>query len=222
MLPKVVDEIEEAEVEIVSLVDPAAEDAALVVAAKSGDRQAFEVLVRRHQRRILTVAFRITRVREDAEDIVQQSFQKAFVHLQQFEGNSSFSTWLTRIAINEALMLRRNGRRWREVSIDDSSATDATALVLEIDDSSSNPELGYFQQERRRILFSAINELRPRIRIALQACDLSERSVRETARILGVSATAVKSRVNRGRKILGKELKRYVDITQTNQARPVG
>ncbi len=80
------------------------EEAALVLAAKRGDGQAFEILIERYQKRILAVARRFTRIREDAEDVVQQSLQKAFVHLHKFEGKSSFSTWLTRIAINEALM----------------------------------------------------------------------------------------------------------------------
>src|SRR5438094_7000606 len=92
------------------------EEAALVLAAKRGDGHAFEVLIGRYQRRILAVAQRFTRIREDAEDVVQQSIQKAFIYLHKFEGKSSFSTWLTRIAINEALMLLRRGRGRREVS----------------------------------------------------------------------------------------------------------
>ena len=93
----------------------AAPDEELVAATKSGDELAFETLVKRHQRRIFALAFRYTRVREDAEDIVQETFQKAFVHLQKFEGKSSFSTWLTRIAINEALMSLRRRRALHEV-----------------------------------------------------------------------------------------------------------
>lgn len=97
------------------------EEAALILAAKSGDGQAFEILIERYQRRVLALARRFTRIREDAEDIAQQTFQKAFVHLHKFEGKSRFSTWLTRIAINEALMLLRRGRALREVSINDLS-----------------------------------------------------------------------------------------------------
>src|SRR6266851_5248507 len=82
-------------------------DMTLVAAAKNENRQAFEILVERHARRVFFTARRMTRTREDAEDVVQQSLQKAFVHLDQFEGKSSFSTWLTRIAINEALILLR-------------------------------------------------------------------------------------------------------------------
>jgi len=110
------------------------EEAALVLAAKSGDGHAFEILFGRHQRKILAVARRFTRIREDAEDAVQQSLQKAFVHLEKFEGKSSFSTWLTRIAINEALMLLRRGRGLREVSINDLSGNEETALGLEMPD----------------------------------------------------------------------------------------
>jgi RNA polymerase sigma-70 factor (ECF subfamily) len=97
-----------------------------VVAAKCGDGQAFEILIERNQRRILAVARRFTRIREDAEDIVQQSLQKAFAQLHRFEGKSRFSTWLTRIAINEALMFLRRGRGLREISIDDSSGSEET------------------------------------------------------------------------------------------------
>src|SRR6202453_3735214 len=93
------------------------EDMVLVAAAKSGSSRAFEVLVERHARRILRVAQRVIGKREDAEDIVQQSFLKAFVHLQKFEGRSSFSTWLTRIAINQSLMKLRT-RRSRDLHLD--------------------------------------------------------------------------------------------------------
>lgn len=89
-------------------------ESALVAAAKNGDRQAFEALVKRHQERILAIALRYTRTRHDAEDVLQQTFQKAFLYLHRFEGRSSFSTWLTRIAINEALMFLRQGRGQRE------------------------------------------------------------------------------------------------------------
>src|SRR6267378_4230564 len=115
-------------------------DAALVFAAKSGDGHAFGILVKRYQRRILAVARRFTGIREDAEDIAQQSFQKAFVHLHKFEGKSCFSTWLTRIAINEALMFLRRVRGVREISIDDLSGNEETAGHMKIPDSRPSPE----------------------------------------------------------------------------------
>jgi RNA polymerase sigma-70 factor (ECF subfamily) len=187
----------------------------LVSQAKRGSHAAFEKLVQRYEVRVFRLAQRIARSHEDAEDVIQQSFQKAFVHLHRFEGRSSFSTWLTRIVLNEALMLARTARRFRGVSIDHASTTDDSALPIEIADSRPNPEHSYFQQERRRLLFSAIAELRPGIRVALQNCDLNELSIRETARILGVSVAAVKSRVNRGRKVLREKLKQRGDTAIT-------
>src|ERR1700751_1328232 len=102
-------------------------DHAIVLAAKSGDEQAFGILFKRYQTKIFAVAHRYTRIPEDAEDVVQETFQKAFLHLHKFEGKSSFYTWLTRIAINEALMLLRRRRLVREISVDDSSEGETAA-----------------------------------------------------------------------------------------------
>src|ERR1700681_2944930 len=131
-----------------------AEDMVLVAAAKSGSSHAFEVLVERHARRILRVAQRVIGNREDAEDIVQQSFQKAFVHLQKFEGRSSFSTWLTRIAINQSLMKLRT-RRSRELHLDPPAATDDTHFCAEIAGDAPTPEQLCWQEELQRLLASA-------------------------------------------------------------------
>jgi RNA polymerase sigma-70 factor (ECF subfamily) len=180
----------------------------LVLAAQNGDRQAFEILIERHQRRILAVARRFTRIREDAEDIVQQSFQKAFVYLHKFEGKSSFSTWLTRIAINEALMLLRRGRCLHEVSIDDLNANEETEFGRAIADSAPGPESVFLQGERSRILFAALNKLKPGIRTAIELRELGELSTKQAARVMGVSAAAVKARVFHGRKKLHQVLMR--------------
>src|SRR6266403_6009057 len=183
-------------------------DAALVLAAKSGDGRAFEILIERYQRRILAVARRFSRVREDAEDIVQQSFQKAFVYLHKFEGKSSFSTWLTRIAINEALMFLRKGRVLREVSIDDLSGNEETAVGLQMPDSRPGPESAFLQGERNRILYEAMDKLTSGIRTAIELRDLGELSTKEVARVLGLSIEAVKGRVYQGRRKLHRVLKR--------------
>jgi len=183
-------------------------EAALVLAAKCGDGNAFEVLVRRYQRRALAVVRRFTRIQEDAEDIVQQSFHKAFVHLHKFEGKSSFSTWLTRIAINEALMLLRRNRGHREVSINDLSGSEETAFRLEIPDSRACPESVFLRGERNRILFAAMDKLSPRIRTAIELRELGELSTKEAARVMGISVSAVKARVFHGRRKLHRVLKR--------------
>ncbi len=184
------------------------EEAMLVSAAKNGDAHAFEILVRRYQRRILAVAQRFTRIREDADDVVQQSFQKAFVHLHKFEGKSRFSTWLTRIAINEALMLLRRGRGLHEVSINDLSGNEETALRLEMPDSRAGPESAFLQGERNRILSEAIDKLTPGIRTAIELRELGELSTKEAARVMGLTVSAVKARVFHGRRKLHQILKR--------------
>jgi Sigma-70 region 2 len=106
--------------------DPTAERM-LEIAAKKGEEQAFEDLLKRYQHRIFVVAFRFTLVREDADDVVQETFQKAFIHFHKFEGKSSFSTWVTRIAINQALVLLRRRRALSEAPIDGSSDHDETS-----------------------------------------------------------------------------------------------
>ena len=186
---------------VASLHDSAA-DEQLVAAAKSGDELAFESLFRRYQRRIFALAFRYTRVREDAEDIVQQTFQKAFIHLHQFEWKSSFSTWATRIAINQALMLLRRCHALREVPIDDWSNDEVTTSVLEPADASPNPEANYLQREKARSLSSAMRRLRPGTRRAFELKELRELSARETAGQMGVSVATIKARVFRARREL--------------------
>jgi RNA polymerase sigma-70 factor, ECF subfamily len=200
-----IDDNNAASVSIGSLVGTG--DMALIAAARSGSSHAFDVLVERHARRILCVAQRVTCSREDAEDVVQQSFQKAFVHLQEFEARSSFSTWLTRIAINEALMCLRTNRRVRGVSIDELAAGDETAVALQMDLSAS-PERSCSQRERERILSFALEQLTPGIRTALQLYELDERSLKESAQMMGVSVATAKSRVFRGRRKLRETLKR--------------
>ena len=183
---------------------------ALVTAAKNGNHQAFEVLVDRYHEKILAVALRYTRVRQDAEDVVQQSFQKAFVHLNRFRGNSSFATWLTRIAINEALMLLRKGRAAREVPLDDSLDLEEPTPGREIPDTRPDPEMSCLQQEWVRILSVAMVKLTPGTRKAIELRELAELSVEDTARRMGLSVNAAKARVFQGRRKLREKLMRYL------------
>lgn len=181
----------------------------LVAAAKRGDEGAFETLFNHHQRRIYVLAFRYTRIREDAEDIVQQTFQKAFVHLQKFEGKSPLSTWLTRIAINQALMLLRLRRGQHEVPIDDSSCHEATP-ALELVDTSPDPEASYLQTEKTQSLSAAMRQLRPGMRKAIELRGLGELSNRDTAAHMGVSIGTVKARVFHARRKLAKALRLHM------------
>jgi RNA polymerase sigma-70 factor (ECF subfamily) len=194
----------------------------LVAAAKNGNRKAFEILVTRHEQRIFFVARRITRRREDAEDVVQQTFQKAFTHLRTFEGRSAFSTWLTRIAITEALMFLRRSRGFREVLIEDLNGNEETTSVLEVPDSRPDPEAIYSQREWVEMLSLAMNELPYGTRRAVQLRELDERSSDETARILGISVGALKSRMFHGRRRLRERLEHIVkpawrSATKTSQ-----
>jgi RNA polymerase sigma-70 factor, ECF subfamily len=180
----------------------AEEDALLVAAAKARDARAFELLVKRHERKIFSMAHRITRNREDAEDVVQQSFHKAFIHLKRFEGKSLFHTWLTRIAINEALMLLRRNRGLQEVPVKESSTKPEGALPLDFLDSAPDPEARCLDREQEQILSAALNKLRPGVRKAIELRELGELSTRETALIMGLSVAAVKGRVFHGRRKL--------------------
>ena len=193
----------------VACVSDAAGERTLVVAAKNGDEQAFETLFKRYQRKTFAVVLRYTRVAEDAEDIVQQSFHKAFVHLWQFEGESSFSTWLTRIAINEALMFLRRIGAAREVSIDDTREA-GSADSLRIPDSNADPETQSSQREEVRILLKALRNLRPGLRRTIELRELRELSTSETARRMGLSVATVKARVFRGKRQLRHELGSYL------------
>jgi RNA polymerase sigma-70 factor (ECF subfamily) len=198
---------------------PGTGDMALVAAAKNGDRKAFEILVERHEQKIFFVAQRMTRNREDAEDVVQQSFQKAFTHMDRFENRSSFATWLTQVAINEALMLLRKRRGLREVLMDDVNGNEGAAISLEFPDSSPDPEARYAQREWVGMLSLAMNELTPGIRKAIQLRELDERSSEETARIMGISVSALKGRMFHGRKRLRETIKRYIDSARMLQKR---
>src|SRR5271155_6205029 len=140
-------------------------DGVLVAAAKRGDRQAFEALVLRHEQRVLAVAQRITNNREDAEDVAQESLHKAFLHLDDFQEKSRFSTWLTRIVMNEAFMLLRRRRGVLEV-LPESPKDAPESLSTEFVDQRPSPEESCWQRERTELLTKAINHLSPTIRRA--------------------------------------------------------
>lgn len=218
-MPSNVVEIEEPET-ATALFDELDAEQAVVTSAKRGDAQAFETLVKRHEPRILSLALRYTRVREDAEDVVQQSFHKAFVHLRRFEGKSRFSTWLTRIAINEALMLLRKKRSSPEVPIADTATADETGLPLDFPDSDPSPEDNYLLEEQKRMVSAAVKKLSPRSRRAIELRELGDLSTEETARILGLSIGAVKARIFHARRKLRKSLRHYAGPAWTSHEAP--
>ena len=171
------------------------DERSLVRAAKCGESVAFDVLCERLAPRILRSLYRITKNREDAEDALQDSFLSAFLHIAKFDGRSTFSTWLTRIAINSALMILRKKRNSQELSLDGSADSGEKPLTWEMPDHAPNPEKRYAQMERENILRGAISTLRPAIRKVIELQQLQEHSMKETAAIIGISVPAAKARL---------------------------
>jgi RNA polymerase sigma-70 factor, ECF subfamily len=173
-------------------------DSLLVLAAQSGDRRAFGELCERYSNRILPRIYRITRNWEDAEDVLQESFLRAFVHLKSFEGRSSFSSWFTRIAVNSALLLLRKRRRV-EISIDSGYGDSESAQCWEPRDYSENPESRYARCEREELLRTTICRLPSCFRTVAELHHSDEYSTQEIACALGISVAAAKTRLHRAR-----------------------
>jgi RNA polymerase sigma-70 factor (ECF subfamily) len=186
---------------------PAESDFDLVAAAKRGDHRAFEILVKRYEKKVFSAALSIARNREDAEDITQQCFMKAFVHLGAFAGESAFHTWLTRIAINEALMNLRRVRPYKTVSLHQAPGDGRFEMPIDIPDSGPGIEESYAQRERIQLLSFATNKLNPEMRQTIELT-LEERSAAETAKIMSVSVPTVKARLFRARRKLRPLVKR--------------
>src|SRR5438445_6810401 len=176
-------------------------DSALVTAARRGNTYAFEGLVLRHERRVFAVAPRITKNREDAEDVVQETFHKIFLHLDNFQETSRFSTWLTRIAITESLILLRRNRRVAEV-LPESPEGGVESISEAFVDQSPSPEESSWRRERTELLAEAINRLGPKVRRTILLSDIEERSAEETAELLGTSISALTARDFQGRRKL--------------------
>lgn len=181
----------------------------LVVRAQRGDTSAFTELVSRYERRIFRLAKNITQSDEDAEDVLQEAFLKAYEHLDGFQGQSKFYTWIVRIAVNEALMKLRKRKTDRTVSLDETIDTGEENVVREIAVWDDNPEQRYSQQEIREMLDKAIMSLRPAFRAVFVLRDVEDLSTEETAAVLDLSVPAVKSRLLRARLQLREKLTRF-------------
>jgi RNA polymerase sigma-70 factor (ECF subfamily) len=183
-------------------------EAAFVAAAKAGDLSAFEDLVNRYERKIFRLSQHITQNNEDAQDVTQEAFLKAFEHLGEFQGNSRFYTWLVRIAVNQALMKLRK-RHNKDISLDAELEGEDNSMPRELEDWGPSPEQRYAQTELAGILSTVIGELDPSFRVVFQLRDIDELSTEETAEALGLSVPAVKSRLLRARLKLRDKLNRY-------------
>lgn len=183
-------------------------DEELVESAKQGDPDAFPQLVKKYSRRILRVGRNITNNDEDAEDVLQETFLKAYTHLDGFQGNSKFYTWLVRIAMNEALMKLRKRKGDKVVSLDEQLDTGEDTVTREIAVWEGNPEDRYSQEEIRDILDKTVASLPEAFRTVFMLRDVEELSTEETAEVLNLSIPAVKSRLLRARLQLREKLTR--------------
>jgi RNA polymerase sigma-70 factor (ECF subfamily) len=177
--------------------------ALLVQQAQAGDEMAYARLVQPYVRKTYHVALKITRNREDAEDASQQTLLKAFAHIRQFQSQSQFSTWLTRIAMNEALMIVRK-RRSEDVHLSYGGDSDERVSAIEriCAGDGLQPEALYAKSESQRALHEAIAGLRGTLRVVVWLLGLEEQQSKDAARILNLSRSAVKTRFSRARQEL--------------------
>ena len=197
-----------------------AEDPSIVASAREGDSQAFGILASIYRKRILNTVRRITGNLADAEDVTQQALMNAFVNIRNFRGTCAFSSWLTRIAINEALMWKRRLKVRSEVGLPNSSAPEEPVIVPEIADIRPNPEQCYDKQEQGQLAVAALQKLKPASRLPLEICDLSERSLKDLAMLQGISLCAAKSRLFRSRNLLRAKALHFLRARTGTPVRP--
>jgi RNA polymerase sigma-70 factor, ECF subfamily len=186
------------------------EEATLLASARTGDSVAFERLVMPHWDTLLRVTQRILRNREDAEDAVQTAFLDAFRNLNGFHGRSRFSSWLTRIAMNAALMRLRVSRRKRETSLDELTEAGEGRTRFHPVETRLNPEQEYLSKEGQVLLEEGFRKLRPLYVEVLHLCNVQELSAKETARVLDLPLGTVKARLHRERTKLARHVQSIV------------
>jgi RNA polymerase sigma-70 factor, ECF subfamily len=185
-------------------------DDALLTLAQERNEAAFEELMRRNSSTSFKLALSILKDRQDAEDEVQNSYWNAWRHLAQFQRDSKFSTWISRIVINHCLMRLRKARRASFLYLDEGAA-DGDVPVIDLRDRKSTPEAELGNRELSAILHTEILKLPPLLRGVLEMRDLDELSMPEVAGQLGISIVAAKSRLMRARLELGRRMERYLD-----------
>lgn len=176
----------------------------LIARAREGSRTAFGELVRRHSHRVYGMSFRILKNREDAEDNLQNVFCKAFGKMRQFEGNSQFSTWLTRIAINEALMMLRKRRPAAAArSVEEEVNVESHDTHAELRDLRADPERQYLTKE---LATKVLDGLHPTLKHTFILQKREGWTSRELADAFGITPELVKSRIFRARVRLRQRL----------------
>jgi RNA polymerase sigma-70 factor, ECF subfamily len=182
-----------------------AEDLTLIQRAVAGESEAQTRLFATHTPRLYRVALNVLRNKEDAEDAVQDTWHRAYSRLHTFEGRSSISTWLTRIAINSALMIRRRNKRLFEVSWHETPDDAEGALPHPVDDGPT-PEESCRHAELRDLLAQQINQLPSLIRAAFLLRHVNEFTTTESIKLLGIGSSALTSRIQRARRRLAQNM----------------
>ncbi len=191
-------------------------DEDLVLCAQTGDELAFTELVHRHERQVRTLALRMLHNAGTAEDVLQETFISALRGLKSFRGESSFATWLYRIAYNATLMKLR--RSTPTLSLDEWGDNDESEMPHELLDWTHNPEAEILTQETREAMQAAVDSLSPPLRSVFVLRDLDGLATEETAAVLGVSKEAVKTRLHRARLLLRERLSEHFS-SRRNTAR---
>jgi RNA polymerase sigma-70 factor, ECF subfamily len=175
----------------------------LVKRAQAGDDTAFASLIQPYIRKAYHVALKITRNREDAEDASQQSLLNAYAHIHQFRGQSRFSSWLTRIAMNEALIkVRKRRSEDHYLSYENNTGEELNVVETLSAGDASHPEILYSKRENNRALHQAIESLGNTSRVVVRLLGLQEWQAKEAAATLKLSQSAVKTRFSRARQQL--------------------
>jgi RNA polymerase sigma factor (sigma-70 family) len=184
-----------------------ASDAQLVATAQHGEPAAYAELCMRHREMVFRTVLKIIGNVDDAEDVLQDAWMRAFIHIRSFDGRASFSTWMTRIAINSALSVLRKRRKQKEFSLDDAVDPDNPRL-MQMRELSSNPEERCIETERQRLVRQAIRRLPSKLRDAIEIRESHDGSMHELAMVAGVSVPTLKSRLLRARLRLREPLRR--------------
>jgi RNA polymerase sigma-70 factor (ECF subfamily) len=186
----------------------AAGEPALVERAKSGDQSAFRAIMDQHNRRLYRVARAVMKDDTEAEDVVQETYLRAFSNLAKFRGESSLATWLTRIALNEAMGRKRKQRITVTLESVETAQEDTSAQIIQFPAMSTetDPERSAAQREIRILLERAMDALPEAFRLVFVMRDVEEMSIEETATYLGIRPETVKTRLHRARRLLRQSL----------------
>jgi RNA polymerase sigma-70 factor (ECF subfamily) len=197
-----------------------ASESQLVASAQHGEPAAYAELCRRYREKVFRTVLKIVRNADDAEDVLQDAWMRAFIHIRSFDGRASFSTWMIRIAINSALAVLRKRRKQKEFSLDDSVDPDNPRL-MQMRELSSNPEERCIETERQRLVRQAIRRLPSKLRAAIEIRESQDGSMHELAMVAGVPVPTMKSRLQRARLKLREPLRRVLK-EHTEGASPGG